>query len=666
MKSYFKSITKIIAVILLIAAATLSYTNNYFSFSKDEFYSSFDRSEILVLGKIIADNHGIDRQGWNLGFALINGEINPDDNYKEIDQGATNSDHDFSPYRSQFGVQGALFSKIYRVLEKPNVKTLHAINAGIFAIIVTALTFLYARIYDRRFAAIFFITSVTSPWVVAFAKDLYWVPFTWFLPAVFAALAYLNKNIFARAIFFSGIAVAVFIKSLAGYEYLTTITLFTCSVFVVAPFFREGNKALKDNAGLFICAFLACIIGFVCALLLHASMRGDSILSGLKNIYELDVKRRTYGDPNLFDPIFRQSLESSWLDNISIYWNDWATNVFEWLPDISLSGAACFITLGFIYCASTRQGPLPRYLVMLSTFFLVTISWFVFGKAHSFIHRQLNFVLWYFGFVQTLLYVSTGFLMVILSNLRDKIGFRATSLVSLILVGISAYALDRSVNGYMNALEADPVRPIDIGDGFKIFFSKKGEIVFFNPDCRDADLSDPFIFHLIFENPVKNALPKQLSENKDFVWKKTPVSSNFFFLSRYPQGCVHKVDPPKQKLEGFQVGRYSKDKSGAVIVSWMKYIDLENVRPLKTFAAADVNDANWSSGISKREPCLTTANSPYTRMSLGVGDRVSFPNSKALAISSLEYTPAYINVCFNGGKLDSVYDGYPTELSIRP
>ena len=37
--------------------------------------------------------------------------------------------------------------------------------------------------------------------------------------------------------------------------------------------------------------------------------------------------------------------------------------------------------------------------------FLATISWFVLAKAHSYIHTHMNYVLWYFGFVQVCLYI---------------------------------------------------------------------------------------------------------------------------------------------------------------------------------------------------------------------------------------------------------------------
>lgn len=44
-------------------------------------------------------------------------------------------------------------------------------------------------------------------------------------------------------------------------------------------------------------------------------------------------------------------------------------------------------------------------LMMYIIFFLTSISWFCLAKSHSYIHRHMNFVLWYFGFIQTCFYI---------------------------------------------------------------------------------------------------------------------------------------------------------------------------------------------------------------------------------------------------------------------
>jgi hypothetical protein len=209
-----------------------------------------------------------------------------------------------------------------------------------------------------------------------------------------------------RSLLLFGIVAAVFIKSLAGYEYLSSITLFACSVFIVAPFFRDTNRNFPANLRMFFLVFTACVIGFLIALLVHADMRGDSILSGIKNIYHQDIQRRTYGNSSNFDPVYRASLESSPLDVVSTYIFRWGTDLLFWLPGSSFKFFIAFGVAGVFYKFSTKHVTRQRDAVLLAFFFIVPVSWFVLAKAHSQIHTPMNYVLWYFGFVQALLYVA--------------------------------------------------------------------------------------------------------------------------------------------------------------------------------------------------------------------------------------------------------------------
>jgi len=43
--------------------------------------------------------------------------------------------------------------------------------------------------------------------------------------------------------------------------------------------------------------------------------------------------------------------------------------------------------------------------VMYVFFLLTSISWFYLAKSHSYIHHHMNYVMWYFGFVQICLYI---------------------------------------------------------------------------------------------------------------------------------------------------------------------------------------------------------------------------------------------------------------------
>lgn len=405
----FFCLTLFSAIIFQFASNILFKLN----LSSSAYFSEFEKnSEALVLGTIVADDYGLDKKGANLGFISKDGIFKYPDNAQDVYAiifGETESAQlGFKPYKSQYGIQGVFFSKIHSLFGLSKLYQLQSINSILLAIVIVSLFSLYRHIYDELFAAIFLITMLSSVWVVAFARNLYWAPFLWFVPALLAAILYTKRNTKVRALLLFGIAFAVFIKSLAGYEYLSTITLFACSVFVVAPFFKYKEQKSSINWAMLFLVFTACVIGFFGALLVHASMsiKGDSIITGLQNIYELDVKRRTYGDPSSFLPQVKDSLDSSPFSVLKIYIIDWKIPLVAWLPGKYFKLLFVFSLVGIFFQFWKKHPTRQRDAVLWSFFFLVSTSWFVLAKAHSYVHTHLNFVLWYFGFVQALFYVS--------------------------------------------------------------------------------------------------------------------------------------------------------------------------------------------------------------------------------------------------------------------
>ena len=156
------------------------------------FFSTFGTdSQALVLGTIVADDFNLGKKGANLGFISKDGVFK----YPESTQDVYNiflgeteyTQIEFRPYKSQYGIQGVFFSKIHSIFGLSKLYQLQSINSILLAIVVVSLFFLYRHIYDELFASIFLITMVSSPLIIAFARNLYWAPFLWFTPALLAA-----------------------------------------------------------------------------------------------------------------------------------------------------------------------------------------------------------------------------------------------------------------------------------------------------------------------------------------------------------------------------------------------------------------------------------------------------------------------------------------------
>lgn len=319
-----------------------------------------------------------------------------------------------NPYLSQYGIQGDFFSLIYNnVISKINA--LYYINSFVFSIVIASLVFLYRRIISTEFAVIFFLTIVLSPWIVSFARNLYWVPFSWFLPAVFSGFYFLSKSSEYKALSIVLVYFSFLFKCLAGYEYISSVILLAAAIFCYELFNPDRVISKSESLKGF---FLICTIGvagFVTALLMHANMRGDSIIEGLKSIYELDVKRRTYGDPSVFGSESFEALSSSPLTVVKTYIFNWNTLFLKGIPGYG------FYTFLWISIATicyrwyeSHQNTL-KDLGLFIAFFISPLSWFILAKGHSGVHTHMNYVLWYFGFAACILSISlNGFKIAII------------------------------------------------------------------------------------------------------------------------------------------------------------------------------------------------------------------------------------------------------------
>lgn len=311
----------------------------------------------------------------------------------------------FQPYLSQFGAQGPLFSFLYFNTGN-ELSRLHLINSALLSLSIIGITLLYRRIFSIQFASVFLISITFSPWLVAFGRNLYWVPFTWFVPAAAAAAYYLCTDKKKKLLYLVILYIAFFLKCLSGYEYISSVILFAAAPFLYRILIETDLSIRKQYAQEFLNILLLGVFAFFTALLFHAQLRGDTVWSGLTHIYENDVKRRTYGDSALFSPEVAASLKASPWEVLRIYTFNWNTEILLKIPGSAffyLIVAALSVIFYRIHTGSTKW---RQELALLIAFFVVPTSWFFLAKSHSFIHAHMNFVLWYFGFIPALLCVA--------------------------------------------------------------------------------------------------------------------------------------------------------------------------------------------------------------------------------------------------------------------
>lgn len=318
------------------------------------------------------------------------------------------------PYISQVGLQGHVLRFIAKYIHNDDYyEILRMICAFLLSIVIMGIIIAIKKKYNALMSVSFYLVFLLSPWIVSYGADLFWVSFTLFLPMLIGInySMYRDRSKRFDLIMLSCLFFATLVRSLCGYEFISTIMMSSIS-FLVADFVKawhenknnDKRRIFKSIVVLSICA----LAGFLLAILIHAYLRGDgNLIIGLKHIVKDDVLRRTLGSNlNGYDQVYWESLNASVWEVFCEYFH-FKTQIIAGLSG-NLFYILCIAPL-CIFANDYRKNKMDVSVVTLYIwFFMCTMSWVVLAKSHSYIHGHLNFVLWYFGFVQICIYIVAG------------------------------------------------------------------------------------------------------------------------------------------------------------------------------------------------------------------------------------------------------------------
>lgn len=379
--------------------------------------------EVAVVGNIISFSNGddititgIDNDGSNirihlgystnlipLKFGNLDDIVFLDTNHNALHKGVLGA------YFAQYGLQGKLFRHIARYMEEDKIiNNLHFICCFLTAFVFVLITIIIAFKYNRIMAGCFFVTFWLSPWVICFARNLYWVEFTWFIPMLIGLFCIWKvNNRKCRIISYIAAFLSICVKSLCGYEYISVVMMGLISFLLVETIVAIIQKN-KDKTTLYIRTILLlgllALAGFMTAIIIHAELKGSGdIIEGIKLIKEGDMLRRTIGaDLNEYDPVYWPSFNASIWETYSMYFK-FGTQIITGITG-NLFPLLCIAPLCIFGIDYKNKRLNPMLPAMYIVFFLTSISWSCLAKGHSYIHTHMNYVLWYFGFVQICFY----------------------------------------------------------------------------------------------------------------------------------------------------------------------------------------------------------------------------------------------------------------------
>jgi hypothetical protein len=437
-----------VMAVAVFVFAFLSYNYNLFNVTSDEwFYNNQSDSEQLVLDGLL---HSIEyAEVPMLGRYSRPSVENQQQLARDLyNKGETSGE--FQRYKSQYGLQLKALAAL-NSLGLGGLHTFYSIVAALMSLVVAAMFILVRTAFSSPLALVFASGYIFSPWIVVFARNLYWVPFTWFLPMLttMALSANAYRNVRLSCLMFGALFSAYLLKLLCGYEYLTTIFLASCAPSIY--FGVNTHCTSKEIVGQFLINVAALLFAFSSALLIHAHSIKNGDESGLSHI-ALTAKKRMYDDKPLetakavcagdaeCEKVMAESLLSNPIKVTAKYFLfpdfiPWASayqvkkenkNKFKThfqggftisqvatlgqklglygIIDVGLYGALKALSfLGFVFLTCMTAIFFRRFDLgakcALAVSLLAPLSWFLAAKGHSYIHYHINYVLWYVPFV---------------------------------------------------------------------------------------------------------------------------------------------------------------------------------------------------------------------------------------------------------------------------
>ncbi len=668
----------IIFILLSILVLQLSFNHNFFNAAYNGFFNGYQKdSEALVISKIINSQYeNIFNEktiGWSAEvqetFELYTKNIPPIN--KMIN------------YDSSFGLQGYIYSIVDKFLNILNIDPINKLGIIYFITsFIMSLSFsIFGYYVKKEFglipATLMILGILYSQWLVVFAKNIYWMFFLIINPFIYSWISLQNRQenkILSHKVYFI-IFVLILLKSLAGFEYLSTIFISLIIPYIYFSIKNEWAISLFIKRIFFMYLYAFC--GFLTAVTIYIIQKAIMIgsLTNAVNGLLYIIKKRTYSNPNEVEQILKESLESSVTDVILKYWYGNAVDLnsifgkftFITFNEIILFFALTSILFLFLYKikALTDTTIKKQIALLIATWIaiLAPLSWYILAKGHSYIHTHMNHVLWYVPFL-VLVFVFIGYLFQSIKYKKFTIkNYIYMSLILFLACITYLFISDRENDKKISFYLENNINLKKLENGLIIAINPKlNKIVYFYEDCKNKDLDTRFFLHIV---PVDNSsLPEYRRQynfdNFDFAWQNFEVKTTQFF-SKYRKSCISTREMPNYTMKSITTGQYNSEKR-----IWQTgQIDIIPIVPkMDSIHAFNLSDGNWQNGISKSIASFFINNDIINKNSLKIEDKLLFANSGIRTIKNITYSAKYINIYIDGEKLDPIKDGYPNKIKI--
>ena len=426
---------KIALWVLSIGLLFFGFLSNVWHVAEQEWFDTHQRdTESLIIGRMVKSRQdGIFSVGGLTGAGITTSiqqdwisENQIDNQYAAyLNRGSFD---EFSPYMSQTGGQGMVFSLLNRCIPvSPQIKlwAFYVLTALLSAI---ALTFIVNWFYEEfgGWVAILVVGSgVLSQWLTVFGKNLWWSLWAFYLPMLVVMCLLKHHSVptnrqFIRfgILIFTAVLIKCFIN---GFEYITTTLLMMvtpCIYYAVLDRWR-GHQYLKWALAAGLGSGVAIFLSFILLCFQIGAVK-DGFMDGVAHVI-WSFGKRTYGEVQDYPAVYADSLEAgtvgvviTYVNGIFFDLNTYLSNANPFVSDFLLKVRYGYLIVLFmvmsvvLFLRSTKILSEQRrhYIALIwTTWFsmLAPLSWYVLFKAHSYIHTHMSFLLWqmpftFFGF----------------------------------------------------------------------------------------------------------------------------------------------------------------------------------------------------------------------------------------------------------------------------
>lgn len=430
---------------MLIVMQSAFYAN-IFRVSNDDWFDRFELySDSLIYGKIMKTKSDMKSdEAKFLGRYSDGTQVNEKETVYFTEEiflsNEDVSDYEYIVYTAQVGMQGVFYSTIARCVPSVDNATLLSILKVIASLLMAlAMLAILMWVYYEFgiFSTIFTLFGILlMPWLTVMASSLYWFFVLAYLPFI-VVLYYLmhtrERHNYKGLIICTLVFIAVFIRTLCGYEYISVILIAMVTPYVYYAY--KDKWTFKEFFKRVFVISTSSLLAVAASLAYTFTKLNRYLTKDIHLAYDEILKRiaiRTGLGASNYDidsiPFITESLEMKLPEVFRIYLFE-GNGIIASLPAFSVLIVCMAVYTIFLVAKKTY----PKHIndkkirkinalsLMTVLSFIAPFSWMILARGHSVIHTHINYVLWSLPFaILSLSFVAATIECVIKANKSHK------------------------------------------------------------------------------------------------------------------------------------------------------------------------------------------------------------------------------------------------------